>query len=112
PPGTAPSAASVVRRIGTMLADAHSASGGSVVYASPSDPPLNTSLPQNLPNVSGYSSQQLVDQVAAARRATESLIQTLTSQAYQDYSYNIVLRDLDTLASRLAGLDPLVRSGA
>src|SRR5262245_45659751 len=140
PPGTAPSAASVVRRIGTMLADAHNATGGSVVYASPNYPaagatyppagatyppagttypptgatypPLGTALPQNLPTIGGYASQPLLDQIAAARRATESLIQTLTSQTYQDYSYNIVLRDLDTLASRLAGLDPLVRSGA
>ncbi len=140
PPGTAPSAASVVRRIGTMLADAHNASGGSVVYASPSYPPQGTTyppagttyppsgttyppagatyppvgapLPQTIPSVGGYASQPLLDQIANARRATESLIQTLSSQAYQDYSYNVILRDLDTLASRLAGLDPLVRSGA
>jgi hypothetical protein len=134
PPGTAPSAASVVRRIGTMLADAHNATGGSVVYASPSYqqpgaiystpggaylapgatyPAPGTPLPQTLPSSTGYSaSQPLLDQISAARRATESLIQTLTSQSYQDYSYNVVLRDLDTLASRLAGLDPLVRSGA
>lgn len=126
PPGAAPSAASVVRRIGTMLADAHNATGGSVVYASPNYPPagatyppagttyppVGAALPQNPPTIGGYASQPLLDQIAAARRATESLIQTLTSQTYQDYSYNIVLRDLDTLASRLAGLDPLVRSGA
>src|SRR5438067_51575 len=36
-------------------------------------------------------------------------MQTPTSQSSQDYSYNIVLRDLDTLAARLAGLDPLLR---
>jgi len=140
PPGTAPSAASVVRRIGTMLADAHGTTGGSVVYASPSYPPQGATYPPQAatyppqgttyppqgatypplpatpplgqPAVAGYGSQPLLDQIASARRATESLIQTLTSQSYQDYSYNIVLRDLDTLASRLAGLDPLVRSGA
>jgi hypothetical protein len=124
PPGTAPSAGSVVRRIGTMLADAHNATGGSVVYASPNYPaasgtypagttypPLATPLPQT-PGIGSYGSQPLLDQIASARRATDSLIQTLTSQSYQDYSYNIVLRDLDTMASRLANLDPLVRSGA
>jgi len=70
-------------------------------------------LPNN-GNAYGYSStqQQWLDQIGAARRAADSLIQTLTSQSYQDYSYNVVLRDLDTLAARLASLDPLVKSGA
>jgi hypothetical protein len=118
PPGTAPSAAGVVRRMGTMLADARmggSSSGyGSSVINLPYPP---STIPGGVGGSSGYGQQgygqqQLLDQVAAARRAAESLIQTLTSQSYIDYSYNVVLRDLDTLASRLASLDPLVRSGA
>jgi hypothetical protein len=59
----------------------------------------------------GYASPQLIDAIAAARRATESLIQSLSGQGGQDYSYNIVLRDLDALASRLAALEPLARTG-
>jgi len=129
PPGTAPSAAGVVRRIGSMLAEARGVGGG---YTSTL--PVNT-YPQypgsTVPGVpaggygsgqpnygqpgygqQGYGQQSLLDQIAAARRAAESLIQTLTSQPYQDYAYNVVLRDLDTMASRLASLDPLVRSGA
>jgi hypothetical protein len=111
PPGTAPSAAGVVRRIGTMLADTRSAAGLGLSTTGPSFPPLGSTLPGNGAGSWGYDPRQLLDQISAARRATESLIQTLTSQAYQDYSYNIVLRDLDTLAARLAGLEPLVRSG-
>lgn len=122
PPGTAPSAAGVVRRIGTMLTDVRIASGGGLGVPGTNYPPLGGTLPANnypplgtlppnVPAAGNYGSQPLLDQIAAARRATESLIQTLTSQSYQDYSYNVVLRDLDTLASRLAGLDPLVRSG-
>ncbi|HMC11477.1 MAG TPA: hypothetical protein VKH44_09315, partial [Pirellulaceae bacterium] len=111
PPGTAPSAAGVVRRIGTMLTDARNASGIGLGSGGPNYPPVGSTL-STIPAGNGnYGSQPLLDQIAAARRATESLIQTLTSQAYQDYTYNVVLRDLDTLASRLAGLDPLVRSG-
>jgi hypothetical protein len=121
PPGAAPSAAGVVRRIGSMLADLRTPAGGASLPPIANYPPVGGTLPpgtlpsSTLPSSTGglgYASpQQLLDQIAAARRATESLIQTLTSQTYQDYTYNVVLRDLDTLASRLAGLDPLVRSG-
>jgi hypothetical protein len=111
PPGTAPSAAGIVRRIGTMLTDARSAGAGGSVQPTGSYPPIGSTLPSST-GPGGYSPQPLLDQIAAARRATESLIQTLTSGAYQDYTYNVALRDLDTLASRLAGLEPLVRSGA
>jgi hypothetical protein len=75
------------------------------------------SSPAPIPSYPGYpgstnsSTQQLFDLVTSARRATESLIQTLTSQAYQNYSYNVVLRDLDTLASRLAAFEQNVRGG-
>jgi hypothetical protein len=108
PPGMAPSAAGVVRRIGTMLSETRLALGPGSAPERPTYPTPGSPYPGN----SGISSWQIAEQVAAARRAAESLIQTLTSQAYQDYAYNIVLRDLDTLASRLAGLETLVRSGA
>jgi hypothetical protein len=131
PPGTAPSSSAVVRRIGTMLADARGATGGGYAAggygaggygAGGYLPPLGGN-PSGIPGSAGLpisgnaypyggTQQQWLDQIAAARRAADSLIQTLTSQSYQDYSYNVVLRDLDTLASRLASLDPLVRSGA
>lgn len=102
PAGTAPAAAGIVRRIGTMLSEAQAALGTPV--ATPSTPP---------PAVDqlGYPPQSVLEQVASARRATESLIHVLTSQAYQDYTYHVALRELDALAFRLAGLEPLVRSG-
>ena len=104
PSGTAPSAAGIVRRIGTMLSDVRLA-------LRPSNPgPLPPTYP-GYPG-GGQDTQLLPAQVASARRATESLIQSLTSQAYQNYSYNVALRDLDTLASRLAALEQAVRTGA
>jgi hypothetical protein len=112
PPGTAPSAAGIVRRIGTMLSEARSSATGSPAttqigsYTPPGAPPLT---PVN--NTAGYNQQLVLDEIATARRATDSLSQALSSQAYQDYTYNVVLRDLDTLASRLAAIDPLARSG-
>lgn len=105
PPGTAPSAASLVRQIGTMLADARGTTAPLSIGPASTYSPLGSPPP-------AAGSQQLLDQLASARRAAESLIQTLTSQANQDYTYNVVLRDLDTLASRLTAIDPLVRSGA
>jgi hypothetical protein len=104
PPGTAPSAAGIVRRIGTMLADvryATSSGNGSAYPPYPGSPPG-----------SGSSRDVLLEQVTAAKRAVESLIQMLTSQAYQSYSYSVVLRDLDTLAARLAGLELSARGNS
>lgn len=114
PPGTAPSAAGVVRRIGSMLAEARGVGGGysSTLPINPYPQYPGATMPGAGAGSNLYGQQQLLDQIAAARRAAESLIQTMTSQSYQDYSYNVVLRDLDTMASRLASLDPLVRSGA
>ena len=103
PSGTAPSAAGIVRRVGTMLSDVRLA-------LRPTNPgPLPPTYP-GYPG-GGQESQQLLTHVTSARRATESLIQSLTSQAYQNYSYNVALRDLDTLASRLAALEQAVRTG-
>lgn len=102
PAGTAPAAAGIVRRIGTMLADAQGMVGTPATPPAP-PPPAVDQL--------GYVPQTVLDHVGSARRATESLIQVLTSQAYQDYTYHVALRELDALAFRLAGLEPLVRSG-
>jgi hypothetical protein len=116
PPGTAPSAAGVVRRIGTMLTEARSAlatspSPSRPTYPAPSIPTPGLPTPGiPTPGTPGNIEWQIAEPLAAARRAAESLIQTLTSQAYQDYSYNVVLRDLDTLASRLAALETLTRT--
>lgn len=103
PPGTAPSTAGIVRRLGTMLADAR-------LTLRPTQPaPSIPTYPY--PGNAGANTQQLIELVTSARRATDSLIQTLTSQSYQNYSYSVVLRDLDTLASRLANFDLSLRSG-
>jgi hypothetical protein len=107
PPGAAPSAASIVRRIGTMLAETRTAISPPTTTPRPSYPAPGGSLPPANPSSGSW---HIIDQVAATRRAAESLIQVLTSQAYQDYTYTIVLRDLDTLASRLAGLEALART--
>lgn len=102
PAGTAPAAAGIVRRIGTMLAEAQAPLGPPGSTPAP-PPPAMDQL--------GYVPQTVLDHVGSARRATESLIQVLTSQVYQDYTYHVALRELDALAFRLAGLEPLVRSG-
>jgi hypothetical protein len=102
PPGAAPSATGIVRRIGTMLADMRAA-----LRPTASAPPL--------PPLTGpggaTNSQQLLEQVTAARRAIDSLTQLLSTQAYQDYTYSVVLRDLNTFASQLTALEQAVRVG-
>lgn len=99
PPGTAPSAASIARRVGTMLTEAR----GSI------RPPV---VPVPVPGTGiGLDQQRVLEQSAAVSRATQSLIQLLTSQAYQSYTYSVVLRDLDTFAANVAQFDDLARRG-
>lgn len=115
-PGAAPSAAGIVRRIGTMLADARAAIRPPVIGPSypgyPTYPPTTTTPPGPLPGSNyGYDTRQITAQVDAISRGVDSLTQLLTSQAYQNYSYGVVLRDLDTFASRIDAFDQAVVSG-
>jgi hypothetical protein len=103
PPGTAPSASNIARRIGTMLTEA----SGSI------RPPI-APVPVPGPGTGGgggFDVAKLLEQITAASRGTQSLIQLLTSQSYQSYTYNVVLRDLDTFAASIANLDGLARRG-
>jgi hypothetical protein len=102
PAGTAPSASNISRRIGTMLAEARAA-----IRPTSSTPTVPT-----VPSGRGYDAQQLLAGSAAMMRAAQSLSQTLTSDAYQSYSYGIVLRELDTFAARIDAFDQGVRQNA
>jgi hypothetical protein len=99
PPGSAPSAAGIARRIGTMLADARQ-----VLRPAPTPTPTPTPVPGG-----NYDQQRVLSQIAAVKRGTDSLIQMLTSQAYSNYTYSIVLRDLDTFAAGMNQLEDHVR---
>ena len=79
-----------------MLGDARAAIRPPVVG------PTYPTTPTRFPGGNyGYDTRQLTAQVDAISRGVESLTQLLTSQAYQNYSYSVVLRDLDTFASRV-----------
>jgi hypothetical protein len=95
PPGTAPSASGIARRIGSMLTEARGSIRPPVVPVPGSG------------SGSGYDQQKLFGQIAAVSRGTQSLIQLLTSQSYQSYSYSVVLRDLDTFAASVDAFDDL-----
>lgn len=110
PPGSAPSAAGIARRIGTMLTEARTAVGPPTTPR-PTTPTTPTS--PGIPVVHrGYDQQQLLESVGALMRAAQSLNQLLASQAYQNYSYGVVLRELDTLAAQIDTFDRSVRQNA
>lgn len=100
PPGSAPSAAGIARRIGAMLADARQV----LRPTTPTPTPIPTPVPGG-----NYDQQRVLGQIAAVKRGTDSLIQMLTSQAYSNYTYSIVLRDLDTFAGSVNQFEDLVR---
>ncbi|MEX2176108.1 MAG: hypothetical protein WD872_17230 [Pirellulaceae bacterium] len=101
PSGTAPSAGGIVRRISALLDEANTA-----IY-----PPTTAARPTPGPAL-GKTAQTLLAQTESASRGVDSIIQSLTSQAYQKYSYGVVLRDLDTLAVRLDEFDASIRRGS
>jgi len=103
-PGSAPSATGIVRRIGTMLTDARGAIRPPVV--GPTYPTTPT-----IPGGYGFDTRQLTAQVDAISRGVESLTQLLTSQAYQNYAYSALLRDLDTFASRVDAFEQALVRG-
>ena len=102
PPGTAPSASGIVRRIDTMLDEAR---------LSLSPTPTLPTTPSSPGSGWGYRPEQLLEQTTAMSRAVDSLTQMLTGQAYQNYAYNVVLRDLDTLAARTDAFEQAIRRG-
>ncbi len=103
PPGTAPSAGGIVRRIGTMLADARAAIR----------PPVSIpTTPALVPGGNyGFDQRLIAVHVETVSRGVESLTQLLTSQAYQNYTYSVVLRDLDTFASRVDAFEQSLARG-
>jgi hypothetical protein len=102
PPGTAPSASSIARRIGTMLTEARGSIRPPVV-------PVPGPGTGSGGSSGGFDQAKLLDQITAVSRGTQSLIQLLTSQSYQNYSYSVVLRDLDTFAANVDSFDDLAR---
>jgi hypothetical protein len=104
PPGTAPSASAIVRRIGTMLADARAA------IRPPVSIPTTPTVPPPGGN-DGYDQRQVAAELETISRGVESLTQLLTSQAYQNYTYSVVLRDLDSFASRVDAFEQTLARG-
>lgn len=101
PPGTAPSASNIARRIGTMLTEAR----GSI------RPPVVPVPGPGTGGSGGFNQAALLEQITAVSRGTQSLIQLLTSQSYQSYTYSVVLRDLDTFAANVRTFEDLTRRG-
>jgi hypothetical protein len=103
PPGTAPSAMAIVRRVGTLLGDAR---------ALVRPPVVGPTYPPSTPSGNyGYDARQVAAQAETVSRAAESLAQLLASQAYQNYSYSVALRDLDTFASRVEAFEQSLTRG-
>lgn len=97
PPGTAPSTASIARRVSTLLSDTRAS------LRLPSDP-IYGDYPPTLPGTPGtgaIETQRILAQVDSISRGTQSIIQLYQSRGSYDYTYNTTLRDLDTFAGQL-----------
>lgn len=105
PAGTAPGAAGIARRVGTMIDELEVALRPAVTQPRP--------LPGTPPAPSiGPTAEKLLVQAQSASRGVESIIQSLTGQAYQNYGTSVVLRDLDTFAAALEELQTSIRRGS
>ncbi len=117
PAGTAPGASGIARRITALADEAELALRPAGTSPRPGTSLPGTSLPgTSLPGTIGGSlggdSDKLLAQAQAASRAVESIIQSLTSTAYNNYSASVTLRDLDTLAAALSQLQTSIQSGS
>jgi hypothetical protein len=105
PAGTAPGAAGIARRAGTMLEELEVALRPNAREPRPL-PGTNPAAPSI-----GPTAQKLLVQAQSASRGVESIIQSLTGQSTQNYATSVVLRDLDTLAAALDELQTSLRRG-
>lgn len=99
PPGTAPSTASIARRVSTLLSDTRAS------LRLPTDP-IYGDYPQPLPGQPGagtgiIETQRILAQIDSISRGTQSIIQLYQTRGSYDYTYNTTLRDLDTFAGQL-----------
>ncbi|MCU0879242.1 MAG: hypothetical protein MUF06_15775 [Pirellulaceae bacterium] len=105
PPGTAPSAASLLRQIEGIIAEAQAALR-----------PAGSSVPTTLPTGSAGANsasqaERLMNEADAASRRIDSIIQSFEAQTPPSYNYAIVVRELDGLAGRLTSVKSAIRSG-
>lgn len=97
PPGTAPSTASIARRVSTLLSDARAS------LRLPTDP-IYGNYPPTLPGQPGtgvVETQRILAQIDSISRGIQSIIQLYQTRGSYDYTYNTTLRDLDTFAGQL-----------
>lgn len=112
PPGTAPSTASIARRVSTLLSDIRAS------LRLPTDPiygDYQPSLPGNpatVPGTGTVETQRILAQIDSISRGIQSIIQLYQSQGNQDYTYNTTLRDLDTFAGQLDNFRVSVQRGS
>jgi hypothetical protein len=109
PPGTAPSTASIARRVSTLLSDARAS------LRLPTDPIYGDyppTLPGNAPGTGTIETQRMLAQIDSISRGIQSIIQLYQSQGNLDYTYNTTLRDLDTFAGQLDNFRVSVQRGS
>lgn len=94
PPGTAPSTASIARRVSTLLSDTRAS------LRLPTDP-VYGDYPPTSPGTGAIETQRILAQIDSISRGTQSIIQLYHTRNNTDYTYNTTLRDLDTFAGQL-----------
>jgi hypothetical protein len=116
PPGTAPSASAIARRIDSMLNDLQVAlmpqtspvpGTGTPPRPGPIVPTPATPAPSGL----GYDQAKLQRQIESVARGTQSLAQLFSSQPSGNYTYRVLLTDLNSFASQVDALEASVARG-
>lgn len=95
PPGTAPSTASIARRVSTLLSDTRAS------LRLPTDPIYGEYPQPGTPGTGAIEMQRILAQLDSISRGTQSIIQLYQTRGNMDYTYNTTLRDLDTFAGQL-----------
>jgi hypothetical protein len=115
PPGTAPSTSAIARRVDSMLTDLQ-------VALQPQYNPYPNQGPNPGPIVptpttpapsTGYSYDQakLQKQLESIARGTQSIVQLFSSQPSGNYTYRVLLTDLNSFAGQVDSLETSVARG-
>lgn len=110
PPGTAPSSSAIARRIDSMLNDLQVVLLPPTTNPGPAPGPIIPTPTTPAPG-GGYDQAKLQKQLESVARGTQSVVQIFSSQPSGNYTYRVLLTDLNSFASQVDSLETSLSRG-
>lgn len=113
PPGTAPSSTAIARRIDSMLNDLQAVlmPQSNPYPTNPTTPLPTTPTTPSSPTGTAYDVAKLQKQLESVARGTQSVAQIFSSQPSGNYTYRVLLTDLNSFASQIDAMETSIARG-